>query len=223
MKPLTNGEFALAVLVTSLFWILVIALNASHAASFWTKTTDDPVAMFTLVLAVSTIGLWVATLWLYLGGEKHSERQLRAYIVATVQADIQNFNAAARPLVILGFVNAGQTPAHDVRVFTSCAVAKFPLNGPPKPPEELGPGHSEGVIGPQGTFHIRQKSHEVVTVEEHRAVQKGAAAFYVYGEVFYRDAFKRQLHTRFCHFYHGEAAKNINGPLASYHKWNEAT
>ena len=68
---LTKGEFALAVLVTSLFWIAVLALGTSYSTTiFWEKTTSDPVAMFTLVLAVSTIGLWAATIGLYFAGEK---------------------------------------------------------------------------------------------------------------------------------------------------------
>ena len=84
LKRLTNGEFVLAMLAASIFWIAVLAWATSyaptdpekeacyHAAekssrsteqckSFWEKTTSDPVAMFTLVLAVSTVGLWSAT------------------------------------------------------------------------------------------------------------------------------------------------------------------
>src|ERR1700704_4662056 len=47
---------------------------------FWEKTADDPVAYFTLwlvgftgVLAVSTIGLGIATVFLYRAGEKQIE------------------------------------------------------------------------------------------------------------------------------------------------------
>jgi len=93
LKRLTNGEFALAVLVASLFWIAVLVWATSYAPtdpekkacyqaaekfgrsteeckSFWEKTTSDPVAMFTLVLAFSTVGLWTATIGLYLAGER---------------------------------------------------------------------------------------------------------------------------------------------------------
>jgi hypothetical protein len=245
-KPLTNGEFALAVLATSLFWIAVLACGTSYTLtdrqkeacyqaaangghdiekckSFWEKTTSDPVAAFTLVLAISTIGLWVATLGLYIGGERHSERQLRAYIVAALQADVENFNVDAHPTAVLGFVNAGQTPAYDVKVLTSTAVAKFPLEHPPEPPGEMGAGDSVGVVGPKGTFHTRHRSDDPVTPSERQAVIKGSAAFYVYGEIFYRDAFGRQRHTRFCLFYQGDVAKEPFGSLATYHKWNEAT
>jgi hypothetical protein len=245
LRRLSNGEFALAILAASLFWIAVIASTTSYAPtdlqkdacyqaaakdghdiekckSFWEKTTSDPIAAFTLVLAVSTIGLWVATIGLYIGGERHSERELRAYIVATVQAEIRNFHTP-NPTVILGFVNAGQTPAHDVRVWTSIAVALFPLAYPPEAPRDLAPGDSLGVIGPQGSFHTEHKASVPVTPEDRRAIIEGGAAFFVYGELFYRDAFGHQRHTRFCHFYHGEAAQRPSGPLANYHKWNEAT
>jgi hypothetical protein len=93
LKRLTNGEFVLAILVASLFWIAVLvwatsysptdpekeacyqaAAKSGHSTeeckSFWEKATSDPIAMFTFVLASSTIGLWGATIGLYLAGEK---------------------------------------------------------------------------------------------------------------------------------------------------------
>jgi hypothetical protein len=93
LRRLTSGEFALAILVTSLFWIGVLVWATSYARSnpekeacyqaaqksgrsteecksLWEKTTSDPVAVFTLVLAVSTVGLWGATIGLYLAGER---------------------------------------------------------------------------------------------------------------------------------------------------------
>jgi hypothetical protein len=93
LRRLTNGEFALAVLVASLFWICVLIYATSYrpsdpqkegcyqaaeksgrsteeCKSFWEKTTSDPVAMFTLILAISTVGLWVATFSLYRAGER---------------------------------------------------------------------------------------------------------------------------------------------------------
>jgi hypothetical protein len=245
LRRLTNGEFALALLASSLFWIAVIAGTTSYAPTdrqkdvcyqaaakaghgtdeckaLWEKTTSDPVAAFTLVLAISTIGLWVATLGLYIGGERHSERELRAYIVATVQAEVRNFHTA-NPTVLLGFVNAGQTPAHGVRIWTSSGVAKFPLDNPPLAPAGRDPGDSLGVIGPHGSFHTENIPEHPVTADERQAVTEGSAAFFVYGEIFYRDAFGRQRHTRFCHLYQGEVAKRPNGPLAHYNKWNEAT
>src|SRR6266704_1016108 len=62
---------------------------------FWGKTADDPVAYFTLwlvgftgVLAVSTIGLGVATVFLYRAGEKQIE-------VARIGANAADLSARA--------------------------------------------------------------------------------------------------------------------------------
>jgi hypothetical protein len=44
--------------------------KSDECKTFWERTTSDPIALFTLVLAVSTVGLWVATIFLYRAGEK---------------------------------------------------------------------------------------------------------------------------------------------------------
>jgi hypothetical protein len=246
LRRLINGEIALGFSIATVFWIAALgwvtsytpeqnqknacydaAAKSGHSTeeceNFWEKTTSDPIATFTLVLAFSTVGLWVATLGLYVAGERHSERQLRAYIVSPVQAEIINFHAAV-PQIVLAFINAGQTPAHNVRFFTTSAVAIFPLEERPRiPSHEPLAGDSIGVIGPQGTFHTDHASDLPVTNEERQAVIEGRCAFYVYGELLYSDAFGKERRTCFCYFYRGHSATRPNGPLASYHKWNEAT
>jgi hypothetical protein len=47
--------------------------KSDECKTFWERTTSDPVAFFTLVLAVSTVGLWVATGALYIAGERQIE------------------------------------------------------------------------------------------------------------------------------------------------------
>lgn len=44
--------------------------QTEECKTFWERTTSDPIATFTFVLAISTVGLWVATGALYLTGEK---------------------------------------------------------------------------------------------------------------------------------------------------------
>ena len=88
-----HPEIGLGFLIATLFWIGILGWATSYAPtasekeacyqaaaksgrtteeckSFWEKTTSDPVAMFTLVLAVSTIGLWFATVGLYVGDRR---------------------------------------------------------------------------------------------------------------------------------------------------------
>jgi hypothetical protein len=93
LKKLINGEIAFGFALASLFWIAVLAWATSdfstdqqkkdcyqaaaksghgtdECKSFWERTRADPVALFTLVLALSTVGLWTATIGLYRAGER---------------------------------------------------------------------------------------------------------------------------------------------------------
>jgi hypothetical protein len=93
INRLIRGEMALGFYLSSLYWIVVLGWITSFAPTeeqkkecyeaaqkagrkyeecktFWEKTTSDPVAMFTLVLAFSTVGLWAATIGLYRAGER---------------------------------------------------------------------------------------------------------------------------------------------------------
>jgi hypothetical protein len=86
-------EIVLGALVSSLLWVGILGWIDSYrpteqqkrecyeaaqqgdqktdeCKTFWERTTSDPVAFFTLVLAGSTIGLWAATIALYIAGER---------------------------------------------------------------------------------------------------------------------------------------------------------
>jgi hypothetical protein len=88
MRKLLNPDFVLAFLVASLFWSAVLGWQAAYVPTekekqacyeaakksghkteecktLWERTTTDPVALFTLVLAFSTVGMWTATVGLY--------------------------------------------------------------------------------------------------------------------------------------------------------------
>jgi hypothetical protein len=90
---LRRYEIILGFLVASIFWAAVLGWQASYSPTgkdkqecyeatkktgynagdcktFWEKTTTEPIALFTLVLAFSTVGLWVATIGLYFAGER---------------------------------------------------------------------------------------------------------------------------------------------------------
>lgn len=152
-----------------------------------------------------------------------AKRQLRAYIAGPTKAEISDFNTP-NPVNHLEFKNSGQTPAHNVRFWTSSAVAAYPLAEPPTAPTgdfSEREGSSVGTIGPGGTFYSDSEPNIAVTDAERTAVLEGSAAFFVYGELFYRDAFGYDRHTTFCHYY--RRPQRSAGPLATYHKWNKAT
>jgi hypothetical protein len=88
--------------------------------SLWERTWEDPVAFFTLwiaiftfVLAASTIGLWIATILTLRHARETAERQLRAYVhVHDVVMSLMNSEYSPNIQVIIK--NYGQTPAHRI-------------------------------------------------------------------------------------------------------------
>lgn len=137
-----RGELPLGFLVATVLWLGVVAWGTSYAPSdpqkdacyqaaaksgrstsecetFWEKTTSEPVAVFTLVLAFSTIGLWVATGGLYVAGKEAiretrriGEAQTRAYVsIKTAQIDF--LLDISIPRVTFVASNSGQSPARN--------------------------------------------------------------------------------------------------------------
>lgn len=122
----SRPEIALGFALATVFWIGVLGWQASHTPhevddqrcqqaareaglkqeeckTFWERTTADPVALFTLVLAVSTIGLWVATMMLYRAGEKQIRITAIAANAARDSADLarKSLYEANRPILVI--------------------------------------------------------------------------------------------------------------------------
>jgi hypothetical protein len=109
LRRVINGEIAIGFSLATLFWIAVLASGTSYSLtnpekeacyqaaaksgrsteeckSFWERTTNDPLAMFTLVLATSTVGLWCATIALYCASQRQF-RQLRRSVDVAENSD----------------------------------------------------------------------------------------------------------------------------------------
>src|SRR5258708_4060813 len=122
LKRLINGEIAIGCMFATLFWVAVLGWLTSYAPTepekeacyqaaaksgrstdeckaFWEKTTGEPVAMFTLVLAFSTVGLWIATIGLYRAGERQlglaKETFERQFVQIEGQIDVAKISAQA--------------------------------------------------------------------------------------------------------------------------------
>jgi hypothetical protein len=109
---------------------LVGGSAASSTAVYWdclgpfTHENHGPItAVFTVLLGLATIFLWLATRDLVDGAERTSRRQLRAYVFPhTVDAADRghlgdNINDALKGYVgsVTTIRNSGQTPAYDLR------------------------------------------------------------------------------------------------------------
>jgi hypothetical protein len=70
--------------------------KSDECKTFWERTTSDPVDLFTLVLAASTIGLWVATIALYIAAEKAARSARDALDLAN-----REFLSTHRPRIVV--------------------------------------------------------------------------------------------------------------------------
>jgi hypothetical protein len=243
LKRWINGEIALGFLLATLLWIAVLGLATSYAPTevekkacydaakqaghqtedcktFWEKTTSDPVAMFTLVLALSTVGLWIATLALYVAGNRHSERQLRAYVLVK-GAQLRKFGTAELPEAVVVIRNFGQTPAYAVDSFVGIAAHNYPLTIKISAPEDL--KTVESILAPGGEHIFRVPTLRTLAADEVGAIISGEAAIYVVGKIAYIDAFKKARITNFLLFYGGEVGVAPDGLMAPYETGNDAT
>lgn len=67
--------------------------------SFWIRTVDDPVALFTLVLSISTIGLWVVT-WRGMSAQSRDMRKSLQISKVAAEAAKDAANAASEQVAI---------------------------------------------------------------------------------------------------------------------------
>lgn len=168
---------------------------------FLQKTMNDPIAIFTLVLVVANIGLWVVTGKTLRHSRETAQRQLRAYISHKpmgAQYDGTNLKYAE--------MNFGTTPAKDVTMFI-CVMdgtsAPDHFNGPFEklqvmsyvaPGQEIGkliPGHSN------------------------------KSALFLYGYVDYTDIFDNKWRRRFAFNYSATRPKGGDDQWHAHHEHND--
>jgi hypothetical protein len=138
------------------------------------------IALFTVVLAISTILLWGATRNLMISAESTSKRQLRAYLgidagAATIRGEQVEFWVNVR--------NRGQTPAYDVARFPRADIIDPQGTGDvsfPTPPREDG----RWMIVP-GAYWTPRAWLKLIDVEAARFDESLGAHFW--GRIEYTD------------------------------------
>ena len=152
------------------------------------------VAIFTGVLALSTIGLWTAT-------RRSAERQLRAYI--SVRPSDAVIAMGQVPVVKCTVVNHGVTPAKEVTRLVGVVIADYPL--PPSMPFNyivmpsllvskavLHPNQETHFSAVSGGLPLSGADFQAITTQSNRRL-------YVVGRVGYRDAFGQDRETKLCY------------------------
>jgi hypothetical protein len=180
------------------------------------RTFDDPVAFFTLVLAISTIGLWVVT---WRSGVRNStdmqrsvrvaERALesveRAFVFVRGFAQIAEtgHDGRVRQWAIMPVIyNSGSTPSRNMLLHGNIDVRYDELpddfDFPDKWEEGKPREHIPTFIGPHADIWMIPLGAYVVDLSK---VNSGVKKIYLWGWIDYNDTFPNteRHRTEFCH------------------------
>lgn len=153
------------------------------------------VAISTLVMAMFTVGLFISNYLLWKSGEKHSERELRAYVHVS-EASIRNFGSSIPVEANLSVKNFGQTPAYDFCLITGLGIHELPRHDftPYERTEGL---ESKGTLGPGDSVEVPRVMPKVLTPEICQRILRREVAIFCFGKIDYRDAFGKARFTNF--------------------------
>jgi hypothetical protein len=163
---------------------------------FWAWTTHDAVAFYTSVLAlftgvlgVSTVGLWIATNRTLKHAQETAQRQLRAYL--TVESGgVVLLNNATQINASIIFKNTGQTPAYGVMTWASVGIKSMNAANPfaSAPAIAARSGHAKSIAGPGQNVNIGTTTY--ITAADLAAVTASQSAIFFWGRVDYVDSFE---------------------------------
>jgi hypothetical protein len=253
-----DPKVAIGFLAATLLWICALGWQASYAPTerekeacyqaskqaagktedcktLWEKTTTDPVAFFTFVLAISTGGLWLATIGLYIAGRKQIDV---AQISANALLDAERPHVLVKDITLsglqvtpdeygqiavslsYGFQNFGKSPAFLAGITLHLWRGEpGEFSGVPAYGEAGDVGQHIIVVG--GTYYNRRPfvSRRYFNPIDVLKVLSGDELFVVYGRISYVDTFGRAHKFRFAYrfvFEGGDASVAISpyGPPA---------
>jgi hypothetical protein len=223
----------LSLIVVGIAFVAWAMFTGNVAVSGWLKSNEGTltavstivIALFTVILAVSTWKLFSSTERLVTGADDTARRQLRAYL--GVGAEDLAFDTPgendpkyvpfdpAKPVIgeiFKDFIavkvrNFGQTPAHDVVVFSYLYV------GPPSSrpdakvfvqdenkdtisAKDVRPFISRAVLQPQQSEISKSPLNDVGPLKKAR---DRVESIYVAGRIYYKDIYNRTWRTKFCY------------------------
>jgi hypothetical protein len=156
---------------------------------------SDKIAVIASVVAFLQFLALIATVAVM---RRTAQRQLRAY-VGVVRGELINIDGDDPIEATVIVKNSGQTPAREVVMWGGMAVRGFPLRDPINPPEK-GPPRAQ-TLAAGAEFYKTEKSFKTakgeITPAHPQMLKEGTISIYVYGEITYRDVFKKKRHTTY--------------------------
>jgi hypothetical protein len=218
LSKLIRGKIAFGFFCAGVFWLAVLGWAASFAPdpdkekacyqaaaktgsdtekckTLWERTTTDPVALFTFVLSLATIKLWIATLSGIRRQSNETKILQRAYIGAEpggVSPFLpRDLTAARTSQTFVGhaaFRNAERLPARNVQWYID---AEYTTDANYEP-IRFGQLTGNNVTSPGEA--MTQGSIE-------KDIPQDRGYFFVWGKIIYDDGFGKERKTVFCHRY----------------------
>lgn len=190
---------------------------AKHDETFWQKFASDPLAPLTLVLAVSTIGLWLETARIRSSQAADTRILQRAYISAEHFGI--NFFVSTPQLAsaLIRIVNTGHLPARNI----SWAIKQTFSNDDRLNEFSVDQTEAEGQITLTSGSDTVQGGRPFNKGTAFSKSKSGFRFIYVFGAVFYDDGFGVPRTTRFCHRYNllNTGADGIRAQFGRRHRF----
>jgi len=124
-----------------------------------------------------------------------AERQLRAYLyVRSLEAPgIDDWVGKGLTMILK---NYGQTPAYEVHFWHGVDFKETPLTSELPRPKEMS-NQTRTILNPGQEIELVLRTGRPLTEEEKKAILAQTKALYAYGEIYYRDAFKKERTSKF--------------------------
>lgn len=178
-----------------------------------------------ILLAAAVISLAIVLVAVIVAIVSMTRRRLRAYVFVS-GAEIVDLDKGSVPVVKLEIKNAGQTPAYRLSHVWRCGTYSHPLDEKLPLPYKAEP-MSWAHLGPGAAASV-SRSADIPYANGVNGLNGAAGAlpnhpvaFYVYGEIVYRDAFHQRHFTRYLLFQPGPPRLG-RGPLLVHERGNEA-
>jgi hypothetical protein len=190
-----------------------------HGFICGTRVSDVAIGVYLGLLVVVLVGLVLLGVMQYDMLGRTARQQLRAYLLVETAARAGEHDDNPEFQIVIK--NFGQTPAYHVRTWIAVRPgergSQVGLPGPDPGTLET----SDAALGPAGSFELAKRydrDWDEVGLEDFAS---GRLALYVYGEVSYRDAFRKRRYTRFRAMYAVEHFRS--GGLSIAARGNEST
>src|SRR5262249_28429529 len=134
-------------------------------------------------------------------------RQLRAYVIIGGSIKVENFDAKAKPRVIVTLENVGQTPVYDATLMSGIGPVPYPFTkeGPPLKVQECSEILASSDV--QRWFFSKSRdsfkeAHDALSEPQMATLKAGSAAIVFAGRLCYLDFFNKVRRTNFCLYWH---------------------